>query len=230
MKLLFTSLALCMFLIGSAQNFVYSTDQDLRLEETNSNYLGGEVKFTTPEPEDITFKWRKLKTDVPAEWSFSLCGYGTCHVGLPSSGTFLPITKTQMEDGKEAYFILNTSPKTFDSAYLQLYVYDQNDQDRGDTVSITLVNKGVSSISIAPNKAISIYPNPAKDLINIRIPNDGQTYTASMSNLLGETILEIGQLNSGVNGVDVSTLSKGIYFVQLSSTDGSTKTQKVIVE
>jgi hypothetical protein len=203
---------------SNAQNFEYSTDQNLRIEVQGSNYVAGELKFVTPQPETITFKWRKLKADLPSEWTYSLCGYGTCHVGVPSSGTFLQISETQMNDGKEAYFILNASPKTFDSAYLQIYVYDQNDESRGDTVSITLVNKGVSAIDDL-NADISIYPNPTTDRIELSLPTALNIETGSVKNTLGEEVMVLNNPTSN-NSINVSSLPKGIYYIHLTSIEG----------
>lgn len=80
-------------------------------------------------------------------------------------------------------------------------------------------------------KGFSLYPNPANDRLYFSFEDaNSQVYYIRINNMLGKTIymLPRPQLQ---NGIDISSLAKGIYFVQL--TDEKTKvttTRKFIKE
>lgn len=66
------------------------------------------------------------------------------------------------------------------------------------------------SISTSP---ISIYPNPANSILNIEVK---ETTNIKIVNMLGETV-STQKLNAGNNSIDISSLTKGIYFIQPSN-------------
>ena len=79
-------------------------------------------------------------------------------------------------------------------------------------------------------KNISLYPNPAQELLNIDLKNNTQVTSYMMVNILGETVLES---NSKVwvkdFTIDVSKLSTGEYFLMLNS-GNEHKIEKIIIK
>ncbi|PZR10346.1 MAG: esterase, partial [Flavobacterium psychrophilum] len=69
-------------------------------------------------------------------------------------------------------------------------------------------------------------PNPANNLLNIE--NTTEISSVSIVNALGQTVIT-KTVNSNVLQVDISSLSKGIYFVTVNSGNAS-KTIKIIKE
>ncbi|MAO07536.1 MAG: hypothetical protein CL596_02355 [Alteromonas sp.] len=72
-------------------------------------------------------------------------------------------------------------------------------------------------------EAISIYPNPAVDVLNVRMPSNIQINNAAMYDVLGKKI------NVTVNNgqINISDLSSGVYVLELNTNEGSLS-QKVI--
>lgn len=70
---------------------------------------------------------------------------------------------------------------------------------------------------IQTQNALNLYPNPANNVLNIELKED--TYI-EIVNLLGKTVAT-QKLNAGVNSIDVSGLTSGIYFIQTE--DGVTE-------
>lgn len=70
-------------------------------------------------------------------------------------------------------------------------------------------------------KEVSIYPNPAKNSINIQT-NQNIEY-AVLYNALGK---EVRRFNT--NAIDISNLSKGVYMLQIKLLDGSLSAKKII--
>ena len=68
----------------------------------------------------------------------------------------------------------------------------------------------VSEISNADN-SILVYPNPANDLLTIQINSTLENFIVEITNTLGERVF----VTTNNNKINVSSLSKGIYFVKI---------------
>ena len=78
------------------------------------------------------------------------------------------------------------------------------------------------------NGGISVYPNPARDLVNVsvnKLVGKGQVY---ITNLLGYQ-LKIQSIVEGANTIDISMLSKGVYFLNIVTT-GGINIKKLVIE
>ncbi|QBN20163.1 T9SS type A sorting domain-containing protein [Flavobacterium nackdongense] len=74
--------------------------------------------------------------------------------------------------------------------------------------------------------AFNYYPNPVKNTLNLRYSKE--ITSAKISNMLGQTISE-KMINAKETEIEMSTLSKGTYILEIKSLDSS-KTFKVIKE
>ncbi len=109
--------------------------------------------------------------------------------------------------------------------------------------SVTVTANGCSSTSafytnhtgINDNELdnlFSVYPNPSHDVINIQLTANKTVEAASITNVLGKTLIVINPKNikgNDVLAVDVKDLSQGIYFLSLQ-VEGRMITKKIIVE
>lgn len=69
-----------------------------------------------------------------------------------------------------------------------------------------------------------LYPNPAKDVLNIQSKNSLEIQSIEIYNLLGQVVLAVP--NSS-NAIDVSNLKTGTYFVKVNTEKGSSNTKFV---
>ena len=86
------------------------------------------------------------------------------------------------------------------------------------------VNTEINNI----NNNFTMFPNPAKNTVNVKIDRlfgEGQIV---ITNLYGKEI-KTQNLSLGNNLLDVSSLSKGFYFVSILTSEGKT-TKKIVVE
>ncbi|MCB0409678.1 MAG: T9SS type A sorting domain-containing protein [Flavobacteriales bacterium] len=74
---------------------------------------------------------------------------------------------------------------------------------------------------------ISIYPNPAKDVLNVFTTNN-EVYNLSITDVTGKAVYNKKLINSS-NQIDVSSFVTGIYFVRIYN-DKSNIYQKLIIE
>lgn len=100
----------------------------------------------------------------------------------------------------------------------------------GNTITLP-VSTGLTNINRMP-EGISIYPNPADDVVNIVVKELVNTnYNVTITDIAGKTVFN-NQLNDMLNNnaasINISNFDKGMYFVYLKNEKG-TSTQKLIV-
>jgi len=83
---------------------------------------------------------------------------------------------------------------------------------------------GVLSSDKFTKANFTIYPNPATEVLNIELQDDAILENVTIYNNVGQKIKSVK-----LNTVDVSTLSKGLYFVEVTTNQGKAS-KKVIVE
>ena len=68
--------------------------------------------------------------------------------------------------------------------------------------------------------ALTIYPNPANEILNVELENLNETATVSIINALGEIIF-IEKATANNTTLNTSNLTNGIYFIKVESKNGS---------
>ena len=94
----------------------------------------------------------------------------------------------------------------------------------------TCAARGVSASGegLVVSGDFTMYPNPAKGLINLNVESLVGAGSIVVTDLYGKT-LKTQALSMGTNTVDIANLSKGMYFVSTITNEGKT-TKKLIVE
>lgn len=95
-----------------------------------------------------------------------------------------------------------------------------NTSEFGITTDVPLSVKQFETVDF------KLYPNPASERLFIKSPNS-ENYNLRIVNALGQLILVQNDNNSSIE-LDVSILSEGLYFMNITSKDGSRKTTKFI--
>ncbi|MGB1031659.1 MAG: T9SS type A sorting domain-containing protein [Flavobacteriales bacterium] len=72
-----------------------------------------------------------------------------------------------------------------------------------------------NSVIEATESELSVYPNPTSKMLNIEIPSGFQNASYEITDLTG-SIIKRGSMNSGLQQVDVSLLSNGLYTFKLT--------------
>jgi len=81
--------------------------------------------------------------------------------------------------------------------------------------------------SLDPQPALSAYPNPARDYINVRLTNWTQPVEIRLTDLAGRTIFSQKTADNAIS-LNVAGYNKGIYLMEV--TDGASRAfQKVII-
>ena len=231
MKQLYTLLFLLFFALQTnAQDFVYSPAQTMHTDLVTDTYAYPEMSFVTSPLGAIQYEWELIGNDIPTGWSYSLCDYNLCYAGIPATGTMAAIDATEAANGTKGYFKLTVSAwQIAGTATVDIYVYDINDYNVGDTVTFTFTH--VSSVGVGENVLadLTIYPNPATDAVTIGNISPEITQLQVM-NVVGEVVKNISLTGKNTETLDVSDYPAGIYFVSYANSEGTTRTEKLVIK
>lgn len=211
---------------ANAQNYSYPIGQHLVETVTNQNYEGYRIDINTPTAEAIHYKWELVSNSFPAAWSYSLCDYGGCAVGIPQTGSMTPISLTDAQNGVIGWFKIQLTVGTNSgNGLVEIYVYDADDYNRGDTVSWNITwDASTASLSVQTEDQFNLYPNPTSDKVTIDGPG---AYNGAIYNSIGQKVISLDA--NGMETIDVSKLPEGFYTVQLSTSKGIL-TERLIIK
>ncbi len=91
-----------------------------------------------------------------------------------------------------------------------------------DNVKVTAGTAGVNNI-VSNN--VSLYPNPATDLLNVTVKENS---TFELIDITGKTVLS--RMIEGTSTINISKLSSGMYLAKVTSESGVTEISKVLVK
>jgi len=86
-----------------------------------------------------------------------------------------------------------------------------------------------SKDSLASTLSFDIYPNPAKDVLNINLSGSESTYKIEIMDMIGKTHISKSIVDANAT-IDVAKLNSGLYLVQLYDGDTVVKVKKFIKE
>jgi hypothetical protein len=103
---------------------------------------------------------------------------------------------------------------------LKIYNYELS---QADITSLFTNNTLTSQNFNQNNLEVSVYPNPAKDVLNIEMTNEVKS--VEIYNFQGQKVLESNQKQ-----INVSNLSSGMYMIKVQDSENSVATKKVILK
>jgi uncharacterized repeat protein (TIGR01451 family) len=104
--------------------------------------------------------------------------------------------------------------------------FDYNFPINTNTVTTTI--QALATQDFEFGNYFTLYPNPAKSLLNISTKSSIEVHSITIYNLLGQVVLAIPNAQN-LNAVDVSSLKTGNYFLKITSDKGSA-TEKFMKE
>lgn len=110
--------------------------------------------------------------------------------------------------------------------YTTKNVYGQSTIITTDTL-LQYTDSKPTSIHETQQQIAAIYPNPAKDLLTVRLSNgSGKVSNARIINVLGQVVAsfsdnEIGKSTSGIFTLNVEQIPSGLYWLQVQTSAGT---------
>ncbi len=122
--------------------------------------------------------------------------------------------------------------QTIDIKYFSNYPFEINDQTatQGDERFELIFNENILGIKqdVFNNSSMAmVYPNPVKGSLHIDFSFENSEIIYSISDQLGQKIQE-GKLIEQKNGIDLSMLTSGIYFLHLMKSNGESQLIKLV--
>jgi hypothetical protein len=124
------------------------------------------------------------------------------------------------------YYFFGTYCEPFDNSPPHLKCYNDKEISYQDPYALNC--SGFDAVNTYSNQQkIEIYPNPAIDKVNIEC-DIRQTLKMQVFNTFGQCVLQ-KELNTQTNEIDISILTRGIYILKLTSSNGTIE-KKIIKE
>ena len=76
------------------------------------------------------------------------------------------------------------------------------------------------------SEAVSIYPNPVNDVLNINLTREVKEFM--ITNVMGQVVSSHNNLTTGTSHIDISDLQRGVYLMTLTGKTGEQFSQKLI--
>ena len=95
-------------------------------------------------------------------------------------------------------------------------VTDANGCENSDTIIITIdPYTNINNNNFENN--ISIYPNPTSNIVNIAFSKKYKNINITLYNSIGEVLINKQYYNTNLEQINLSNLSKGIYFIRIEN-------------
>jgi Leucine-rich repeat (LRR) protein len=98
--------------------------------------------------------------------------------------------------------------------------FDYNFPITTNTYTTTIA--ALSTQSFEFGSQFTLYPNPAKEVLNIQSKNSLEIQSIEVYNLLGQVVLAVPNTT---NAIDVSSLTRGNYFIKVNTSNGTSNTK-----
>ncbi len=157
--------------------------------------------------------------------------YSSDYSGNPSTAAWTEITGiTWSPDGE--FFVwtpsgtIDLSAMTGTAVYIAFkYVNSTTDQSNTwelDNIQITDTYVGIEKNS----NNLNIFPNPATSILNINSKTSINNIV--ISNVIGQSVMTINNINADNYSVEVAGLAKGVYLLNIENVDGTSSIVKFV--
>lgn len=199
-----------------------STEYTYRAFVTTANgtYYGDEVTFTTSEeqgnpcetPTDLV-AIDVTSSSITLSWTDHSDAYSWNIAWSSPSLLYGPITISE-----KPYTILNLLPNTTYIINLQAICPGIGESEWTDGFYVTTLDVGINEYL---ETRVSLYPNPAKEFVDIRVDGDVNVKGMDVYDVYGKVVRTVvGANNDSPIQINVSDLSAGMYFVRVTTDRG----------
>ncbi len=228
MKKLFIPLVFVSIIANSnAQTFSCSPNDSIVQDvDANSTTLLKIEQIIDPSIDTLQLEIEVIYNDIPNTWDGMVCIQGLCMGSIVPVGTEVPMVPTH--DNLNGYVRLTVNPLgNTETVKYQVYVYDVNFPEAGDTVTWILNAVNLTEIEEDHIDTSHLFPNPAQNKFTIQSKNSTLN-TVQIFNTSGQ-ILQSHTLNNLSDiTLDISALPKGIYYIQTQNNQGIINRQQLI--
>ncbi len=129
------------------------------------------------------------------------------------------VNTTGSDADLQSYNFTDASPAEGVNMYRIHHISSNGTIDYTDVKALTFDNA----------KGVRVFPNPAKDKIQVSIPGNSKAVTLQLTDGLGKVIKIYKATGQSVE-LSLPALSSGVYYLNVIKTDGTTSKHKVVIE
>jgi len=222
------------FYYSAPSSFSDSPGNDYENESNSSMIFNKEYFIPTDGQSFLTF-WTRW--DIEANYDFAQVYAVTEEGKIPLCGKYTKSGNSLQDDGQPVYDGNNTqwlkeqmSLKDFAGQTIKIgvrFVSDELETRDGffiDDVEVSTFSEVSAINEYNPTFNLNIYPNPASSVLNIEANQQNYSGQMIIRDILGKQVIGRKYDSSQLNSIDITLLSPGIYFLELTLTNG----QKII--
>lgn len=198
----------------------------------------GDLNFNLPENNMTIEFWFKKNGELKSDVIMELYGMYNMYIGLDTT-TYTTVSSKDIEwsNGTKGYKT-TINPDTIS----KIWVTDGIDTDTINlnglcitkvSVTDTLKISHITGLNTLPSNfgLVKVYPNPAKDVLNISVSNPSANYSIQITNQLGQVLYTNSLSNSSLQ-VNVNSLGvSGLCFIKiLDLSNNVLDTRKLVLE
>ena len=222
-----TSVLLVFSFMGFAQSFSFYPTDSIVVNPPANTYSQYYIYQSNDSEGDIYLSAEIIYNDIPSTYDGMVCIEGACMGYFPPVGTIANMTP--INDTSSGYVRLTINPFNYtDQASIRIRVFNTNKPADSDTATFILFSQPVGLVELVDDSRIQIFPNPAKNKLNINLDGTIEADQISIVDLNGNEVI-LHSLSKPSFDIDISNLASGVYIVQTLTNSGVINRQKIVV-
>lgn len=206
-----------------AQSFTTEADT---VKGTIYSYLNLHNNITNLTSSPIKITWRIINSDFPASWKLDsllgICDNIACRPNINNQLFSQTFTSGDYDANATGDFHLQMNKYNYSHVESGMHYITielkEGSTTRNVTFFVTKYPTGVTSITRTMDN-IFIYPNPAKNEVNVIFDRDMKVMYIGVYNLIGK-VVAIYKVNGNNAKLNLENTPSGIYFIRLSDSEG----------
>lgn len=193
-------------------------EQEVAFEQANLCY----IHFDNPSGDSLRLRWRRLEMSTPPDWTASLCDYGHCYIGVPTTALM-----DYIYDDIQGELKLVINPKTSaGSAWFWFRVAEEGNPENFQDVYYSLYTSGTTAAhDVQENQAFQVFPNPASEFVMVKNASE-KPATAWLSDQTGHILGSYDLQDKSMTIISLESVANGIYFLRTGHTVQKISVQK----
>ena len=224
MRTLYTIALVCLANVftSEAQTFNWVTTNTIETNLDLNTTVLLKMEQSAVGTDTVTLGIEVTYNDLPAAWDGMVCIHGQCLGIIPPVGTTAEMSP--ISGSEFGYVRLTVNPLTgTEVAKLQIYVYDLNFPNDGDTAT-WLLNTTLSANELTMLEQPVIYPNPVQE--NLKFNTVENITTVGIYDFAGTLVKEVSVAELQNSSLDVSNLESGMYIIRFADEGGNSVSNK----
>jgi len=184
--------------------------------------------------QDYTLNYKRIRRYHKYGWDDQVCDV-ICY-NIPDEDVWIrpnddgsaPI----LSPGESSIYTVYAYPREIAGCSIYSYIITNAFGVAIDSVQVTFSLGNLNCFLGTEDEEVSInysvYPNPAIDILTVEAEISSELTSINLYNILGKQILN-QPLNNGINTIDVSSLSSGVYFYSINVNNKAVETKKLII-